>query len=119
MARWNCLGLKMPILDFVTIGWDNCFGPGEHEDESTCVEGDEFKVYKISLLDGENDSMEFGNIWGGDEVSSNVGMDIRKYKFWDVVGKEEIVEVKFEFLDMVLEWFVRGLRVWGQIGECM
>jgi len=24
------LGLKMSFLDLVTIGWDNCFSPGEH-----------------------------------------------------------------------------------------
>jgi len=42
------LGLKMPFLDLMTIGWDGCFGPGEHEDEFTCMEGDELKVYKIS-----------------------------------------------------------------------
>jgi len=34
----------MPFLNPVTIGWDDCFGPGEHEDEFTCVEGDEPKV---------------------------------------------------------------------------
>jgi len=40
--------VKMSFLDLVTIGWDGCFGLGEHEDESTCVEEDEPKVYKIS-----------------------------------------------------------------------
>jgi len=57
------LGLKMTFLDLVTIGWDDCFVPNEHEDESTCVEGDEPKVYKISWLDGGNDSVKFGNTW--------------------------------------------------------
>jgi len=63
VARWSCLGLKMPFLDLVTIGWDGCFGSGEHEDESTCVKGDEPKVYKISWLDGGEDLVEFGNTW--------------------------------------------------------
>jgi len=51
----------MPSLDIVTIEWDGCLGPGEHEDESICVEGDEPKVYKISLLDGGEDLVKFGN----------------------------------------------------------
>jgi len=82
VARWSYLGLAMPFLDLVTTGWDGCFGPGEHEDDSTCMEGDEPKVYKILWLDGGEDSVEFGNTWGGDEVCSDVGMDIREDKFW-------------------------------------
>jgi len=105
LARWSCLGLKMPFLDLVTTRWDGFFGPGEHEDESTWVEGDEPKVYKISW----KDSMEFGNTWGGDEVGDDVGMDIGEDKFWDVVGKEETLEVEFEFWDicvvMICMWF--------------
>jgi len=97
MARWSCLGLKMTFLDLVTIEWDGCFGPGKHENESTCVEGDELKVYKISWLDGGGDSVEFGKAWGGDEVCGDVGIDIGEDKFWDVVGKEETIEVEFEF----------------------
>jgi len=47
----------------VTIGWEDCFGPGKHEDESMCVEGDEPKVYRISWLDGGDDLVEFSNTW--------------------------------------------------------
>jgi len=50
----------MSFLDPLTIRWDNCFGAGEYEDESTCMEGDEPKVYKISWLDGGEDSV---GIW--------------------------------------------------------
>jgi len=69
------------------------------------LRADEPKVYKISWLDGGGDSMEFGNTWEGDEVCGDVGMDIWKDTFWDVVGKE----VKFEFWDigveMICMWF--------------
>jgi len=51
----------MSFLDLVTIEWDGCFGLGKHEDQSTCIEGDEPKVYKVSLLDGGEDSVEFNN----------------------------------------------------------
>jgi len=74
----------MSFLDLLTIEWDGCFGPGEHEDESTFVKGDEPKVYKISWLDGGEDAVEFGNTWGGNEVSSDVDMDIGENKFWDM-----------------------------------
>ena len=74
------MGLKISYLDLVTIGYDCCFDPNKHEDESTYVEGDEPKVYKISWLDGGEDSVKFGNTWGGDEVCGDVGMDIREDK---------------------------------------
>jgi len=124
------LGLKMLFLDRVTIGWDDCFGPGEYEDESTCIEGDEPKVYKISWLDGEEDSVEFGNKWIGDEVCGDVDVDIGEDKFWGVVGKEEAGEVGFEFWDIdvgmvtgvgskAIWWWV--ICIWFEVrpGGCM
>jgi len=107
VTRWSCLGLKMPFLDLVTIGWDNYFGPGEHEDD--------LRAWS-SWLDGGEDSLEFGNTWGGDEVYGDVGMDIAKDKFWDVVGKKEAMEMEFEFWDMdfgmICMWF-KGVELDG------
>jgi len=61
------------------------------------------------MMDGGEDLVEFGNTWGGDEVGSDVGMDIGEDKFGDVVGKEETVEMEFEFWDMgvgmICMWF--------------
>jgi len=51
-------------------------------------------------LGGGEDSVEFGNIWGENEVCGDVGLDIGEDKFWDLVGKEEAVKVEFEFWDM-------------------
>ena len=60
-------------------------------------------------MDGGEDSVEFGNKWGEDELYGDVGMNIGEDKFWDVVGKEEAMEVKFEFWDMnvgmICTWF--------------
>jgi len=74
-----------------------------------CVEGDEPKVYKISWLDGGEDSMEFCNTWGGDEVCGDVDMGIWEDKFWDAIGKKVAVDVEFEFWDMdvgmIYMWF--------------
>ena len=60
-------------------------------------------------MDKGDDSVEFGNTWGGDEVYGDVGMDIGEDKFRDAVGKGEVVEVEFEFWDMdvgmICMWF--------------
>jgi len=69
-------------------------------------------VYKISWLDGGEDSVEFGNTWGRDEVCSNVGMDIGEDKFWDVMGKEKTMEVEFEFWDMDVEMIYIWIYMW-------
>jgi len=83
------------------------------------MKGDGPKVYKILWLDGGEDSVEFDNIWGRDEVCGDVGMDIRKDKFCAVVGKEDAMEVEFEFWYIDVGIICMCFEGVGQMVICM